>query len=168
MSGSLGSGSVNRRPSLHGDALAFGPNLEDAPAVRQDFLRGERRLSVTSLRLRSDLEVWLMEEIPKLFGAEDSKTLANSLQEDAQTAFLNEQLFSAESLTEEQLALRVETTFGDARETPGFHAFSQNLCFKILEARNAFHQARADNKKVPRHSIVCEEPRPLSGTSDET
>ncbi len=119
--GAARTSSKDRRPSLHADALT--KSAEGSTRTSQNYLavlnsaelkirnfgcrilhflncyflnaifQGERRLSVTSLRLRSDIEMWLMEEAPKLFGVPDSSTLKPSVQEDAQSTFLNGILF---------------------------------------------------------------------------
>ena len=54
--------SKGKRPSV----VCAGRDRESSGGG-EDYLKGERRLSVTSLRLRSDVEMWLMEEVLDCF-----------------------------------------------------------------------------------------------------
>lgn len=140
-----------RRPSL-----AEGTQFNEMKTTSEkDYLKGERRLSVTSLRLRSEIEMWMIEEIPKLFGASDASGLDKSLQEDAQGEFLNAILFSTETLSGDDVGKKIDDTFTKAASTEKYADFKQELAKRIMNAREAFTQAKKESKEVPRNSIPC-------------
>ncbi|CAD7925126.1 unnamed protein product [Amoebophrya sp. A25] len=147
--------SASKRPSLHADALQAG---DGASIQDKKYLAGERRLSVTSLRLRSEVEMWLMEEVPKLFGVEDTDELDPSVQEDGQSHFLNGVLFCGDILDTGAVAEKVRERFGIgvAAQSNRFRSFVDELAAKIVEVRDAFAQARRESKEIPRDTpLLC-------------
>eukprot|EP00929_Paragymnodinium_shiwhaense_P095231 TRINITY_DN5622_c0_g1_i4.p1 TRINITY_DN5622_c0_g1~~TRINITY_DN5622_c0_g1_i4.p1 ORF type:complete len:122 (-),score=29.85 TRINITY_DN5622_c0_g1_i4:7-372(-) len=65
------------------DEPAGKPISKDGPALELD-------LSPKQNKLRTDLEMWVMDEVPALFGVDDSDELAEELQEDSQADRITE------------------------------------------------------------------------------
>lgn len=130
-----GGNKAARRPSLQPEAVLLEPKARISGA-------SERRLSVTSLRLRADLEIWLMDAIPKLMGEE-------SLDEEKQSAFLSKILFDKVEKSDDQLKTAVEKAFGaTGGEKSGWDVFVTGLVVRIKETRASFTVARKASKVI--------------------
>lgn len=127
-----------RRPSI---AAAEGSAADDAPKQRLSAA-SERRLSVGSLKLRADLEIWLLDAIPKLMGE------GSEIDEDTSANFLNSILFDKTEKTSDDIANLVEKTFAAGKSKPGWNAFSHGLVQKIIEVRESFTVARKESKVI--------------------
>jgi len=143
--------SKDKRTSIA--AMSMDKDADGTSSKGTKYLAGERRLSVTSLRLRSDVEMWLMDAVPKMMGKEDSASLPITMQEDAQSEFLNQILFQSGNLDDTVIIKAISATFGhqiDEDKKPGYAQFEQDLLAKIRDVRGAFAQARKESKEIPK------------------
>lgn len=130
-----------RRPSLNPDTNI----IEDSQKLDQ----GERRLSVSAMRSRSDLEMWLMCEVPDLMGVSEDETdqLPEVLQDPSE--FCDGVLFDKETLDTAAIQQKVDEGFkAHAGEKPGWAKFCEELVRRIAEARGTIVEARKNSKTV--------------------
>lgn len=78
--------SAMRRPSLDGNAMAVAQSQESGEhhSGAAMLASGETNLNMKQLNMRTKIEMWLMDEVPSLFGVDDSDELDEHFQEDSQ------------------------------------------------------------------------------------
>lgn len=138
---------MTRRPSLNPDT-----DMKEGAAK---LAQGERRLSVSTLRVRADLELWLMTTIPALMGVseDDTDNLPEALQEDGQSGFCAQIIFDKANLTQDEIRARVHDHFSAAKEREGWPKFEEDIMRKIEGVRISITDARKNSKSVPECTV---------------
>jgi len=115
------------------------PAQEDEPpqeAAADD--EPELNLNPKQNKMRTDLEMWVMDEVPMLFGVDDSEELDESLQEDGQSLKITQLI--AETSPEKQKA-NLEAWLAQAPEA------KDEFIVQCLEKVQAIQDAGAKKKK---------------------
>lgn len=136
-----------RRPSLNPDAEI----IEGSRKLDQ----GEKRLSVGTMKLRTDCEMWLMKAVAELMGAteETSHELPEDIQEDAQSTFIESVIFDKSELSDADIKGKIGAKFEVGKSKEGWAKFESDFLEMIATLRGSVNKARNDSKSVPEKSV---------------
>lgn len=136
--------SEKKRASISNDESGH-----DAEAIAQHVAKDaeeppELNLNPKQNHLRTNLEMWVMDEIPVLFGVDDSDELDESLQEDAQAFKITELI--AETEAPKQNAL-LEAWLSSCTDEDARTEFSNTILQKVSEIQDAGPKKKKKKKK---------------------
>merc|ERR1711948_219150 len=105
-----------------GDAEEEPPEKKDEPP--------ELNLTPKQNHMRTDLEMWIMDEIPGVFGVDDSEELDEDLQEDGQAAKLTE-LIAENDADKQKENIANWLRISDGNNTSAKEAFRDEVLAKV-------------------------------------
>lgn len=120
--------------SLVGSALRFAPpppppeEVPELGGAEGGEEPSDVPLSPKQNRLRTDLEMWVMDALPGVFGVEDSDDLPEDLQEDGQAEEIRRLISEAD---EAGAATRLDTWLADATDEEAKAAFREEVLSKV-------------------------------------
>jgi hypothetical protein len=104
----------------------------------------ELNLNPKQNHMRTDLEMWVMDEIPVLYGVDDSDELDESLQEDGQATKITELIANPDAATQKQ---QLDAWLKDVPDQAAKVSFMETILGKVEEIQAAGAGKKKKKKK---------------------
>eukprot|EP00929_Paragymnodinium_shiwhaense_P062320 TRINITY_DN3111_c0_g1_i1.p1 TRINITY_DN3111_c0_g1~~TRINITY_DN3111_c0_g1_i1.p1 ORF type:complete len:266 (+),score=103.90 TRINITY_DN3111_c0_g1_i1:84-881(+) len=120
------------------------PEPDETPPEEEKPEAPELNLTPKQNKMRTDLEMWLMDEVPGLFGVDDSEELAEELQEDGQAEKATELIAAGSTDSAKEIA---ESWLKDAPDEGKRDEFITELMEKVQAILDAGPKKKKKKKK---------------------
>lgn len=136
---------VKRASISEADAVDHDVEAMEAHPEKDAAEPPELNLTPKQNHMRTDLEMWVMDEIPPLFGVDDSEELAEELQEDGQADKLTFLIAQTDEAAQAQMA---DDWLKDCPDADAKQAFSSQLLEKVRAIQALSPKKKKKKKKV--------------------